>query len=360
MLEVFRRHSQSFLIYVIFGTIIVVFAINFGPGSGGCTDSMNGQWAASVNGENIRQQDFTLTYNRRLDGLRRNAQQAGRDFTPEMAERLGLKKQVIDQLVERKLLSHEAQKWDIVVSDADLLKYLQDRYGVKDVSYQDYDAWVSNTFQMTVSAFEEDVRSEILAQRFLRVLADNLSVSDEEIKDQYLHDNDRAKIYTIEFEAVEKDKPTASAQDKQNFDVAAKAKAEGLLSQLKSGATLESLTTPDTESTPDKPMRHESSWIQKGQDAFFGLGTSKELHDEIFGLTLDSPVANKVVKVENRYVVAVLKERETPDLKKFDEQKIALRETALAEKRNTVLRAWIDHLRDSSEIKLNPVLFASK
>ncbi len=37
MLDTLRANSRSVLTYVLFGIIIVVFVVSFGPGSRGCT-----------------------------------------------------------------------------------------------------------------------------------------------------------------------------------------------------------------------------------------------------------------------------------------------------------------------------------
>jgi peptidyl-prolyl cis-trans isomerase D len=39
MLDVLRANTRSILTYVLFGIIIVVFVVSFGPGSRGCTDA---------------------------------------------------------------------------------------------------------------------------------------------------------------------------------------------------------------------------------------------------------------------------------------------------------------------------------
>ncbi|HET6343964.1 MAG TPA: SurA N-terminal domain-containing protein, partial [Myxococcota bacterium] len=177
MLDVMRR--QSYLIYLVFGGIIFIFAINFGPGSTGCMRAADQLWAAKVNGEVIRSQEFALSYGRQMDYMRRLAQKSGAEFDNAMAERMGLRRRVIDQLVERKLLAQEAAHRGLVVSDDELLDYLRDQYGVKDVTYDVYENWVTRTFETNVSHFEEDARGDVAAQRIARLVADSVSVGEE-------------------------------------------------------------------------------------------------------------------------------------------------------------------------------------
>lgn len=214
MLDIMRRHSKSSLIYLVFGAIIVVFAINFGPGSGSCMPGISSStWAAKVDGAVIPQQDFVLTYNRRLESMRRNAQRSGNDFTPEMAERFGLREQVIDQLIDRKLLAQEARRWGMLVSDTELLAYLEDQYGVKDVSYNDYQEWVNRVFGLSVPRFESDVRDEILAQRMGQVISDNVTVTDAELETEYVRQHHRAMVEYVAFDPLKMGVPAPSQQE---------------------------------------------------------------------------------------------------------------------------------------------------
>ena len=65
MLEQMRKSSQSLLIYVLFGIVIAVFIINFGPQSrgGSCESTMaNDHYAAKVAGELVTSSDFHYGY----------------------------------------------------------------------------------------------------------------------------------------------------------------------------------------------------------------------------------------------------------------------------------------------------------
>ena len=61
MLEQMRKSSQSLLIYLLFGIVIAVFIINFGPQSrgGSCESTMaDDHYAAKVSGQMITKNDF--------------------------------------------------------------------------------------------------------------------------------------------------------------------------------------------------------------------------------------------------------------------------------------------------------------
>ena len=68
MFEQFRKKSSSLAVYLILGGLSFVFAINFGPGSGSCSPGPD-TFAARVDGEVIRQQDFAVMYRQRVEQL---------------------------------------------------------------------------------------------------------------------------------------------------------------------------------------------------------------------------------------------------------------------------------------------------
>src|SRR4051812_26685426 len=110
MLEQMRKSSQSLLIYILFGIVIAVFIINFGPQSrgGSCESSMaDDHNAATIGGQNISRSDFQYAF-RALDGTR---------YPTPRAKMMRLKEQVMDKLLERELLAAEAKRLGYVVSD---------------------------------------------------------------------------------------------------------------------------------------------------------------------------------------------------------------------------------------------------
>ena len=72
---------------------------------------------ASVNGEEIPPARFQRVQRNYLEYYRRAYQQ---NITPEMAERLGLTQQVINDLIQETLVLQQAKREGIVVSDDEL------------------------------------------------------------------------------------------------------------------------------------------------------------------------------------------------------------------------------------------------
>ncbi len=205
MLDFMRKQSQSYLVYLMFGAIIFVFAVNFGPGSGTNCEGPAHTWAARVNGEAIPQQLFTAEYRQRLEYMRRSAQSSGIELTPELLKTMKLREQIMDQLVNEKVLAEEAAKRGLEVSNEELLKHLKASYKVDSVEFEVYRRWVQRTFQTDVAQFENSVRQQLLADKMRRVVSDPIAITEAEIHDQYNYDHDRVSANVVRFDPADEE-----------------------------------------------------------------------------------------------------------------------------------------------------------
>src|SRR5687768_16064494 len=114
MLEAMRKHSQSFIIYLLFGAIIAVFVIQFGPAGQGLQVQDSG-FAAKVDGETISEDEFRRAYGQLLSYY-----QDQRGFDMKLAKQLNLKKQVLDQLIDQRVLKLAAERNGFKVASAEL------------------------------------------------------------------------------------------------------------------------------------------------------------------------------------------------------------------------------------------------
>lgn len=511
MLRVLRENSQSFIIYLIFVPIIIVFAVTFGPGSSSCQGT-GSEYAAIVDGEVIAKRQFDLRYDQRVRALRQQMQ--GMELTDQMLERMGLKQQIIDQLINQELLAAEADRLDLYVSDDDLLEFLQSTYGVDDVEYDTYAGWVRSTFQMSVPQFESHARRQILGQKVAQTVTDSIEISDDELWRQYQREHDRIMFAAVKFDVAPADasEPDADAVDalleedeeavkayyeenqfkyrtpkrvkarqivlelpsgadeakqeavrgellelkaqleqgatfaelaqkhsqdsataekggdlgfvqrgmlapalekqifaldagevadepvktrqglhlvkvetieppgrkafsnvkrdaarallrQQQAERKAREQARAMLEQLRSEqASLEELTMTqsekeEAETPPDKPVRWESPWVLRSQEALPRIGVQPDIKEALFGLSTDAPWPQEVFKAGKAFYVFKLTDKEIPVREKFEEKKEDLREEAVFTKQNEVLEAWLQHLRSEAEVKLNPNLF---
>jgi peptidyl-prolyl cis-trans isomerase D len=118
MLEQLRRSSQSLLIYVLFGIVIAVFIINFGPQSqGGASPRSAGPPTPPGGRRDGVQPRFPLC----LHPGRRP------QYQPRRPREFRLRERVLDELIERELLVAEAEQLGFAVSQEEVEDLLADR-----------------------------------------------------------------------------------------------------------------------------------------------------------------------------------------------------------------------------------------
>ena len=109
MLGLMRKHATSWLIKVALFAIVIVF-IFWG---GYSYTEKKASRVAVINGSYIGMPEYQSMYNNLVEQMRR---QFGKQFSSELAETLNLKKQALDQLINRRLLLAEARILKIDVS----------------------------------------------------------------------------------------------------------------------------------------------------------------------------------------------------------------------------------------------------
>lgn len=197
MLAGMRNTVQQGLTTVIFGAIIVVFALNFGPGSASqCSGKV--PVAAQVGSRVIPEADFVKAYSRRFQMIA--TQSPG--FNVEAAKAQGLKKMVLDEMIGNEILAQEAERRGLAVGPEELKAYiLKQPYFQTDGKF-DKDLYMRITRANFLSAtkYEELVTRELLITKMHALLQDLTQVSPVDIKEQWASQNDRANIEFVRFD----------------------------------------------------------------------------------------------------------------------------------------------------------------
>lgn len=510
MLETMRRNSQSFLIYVLFGAIIAVFVISFGP-SGQGMGPVDPGFAAKVDGEVISAEEFRRAYGARV---RLFQAQSPRGIDPKLLKQFNIKQNVLDELIDERLLRQAARDNGLKVSASELRDFLREQPAFQTdgkFDYKAYERYVNFSMGSSPARYEEDLAARLLSSKYRDAIENAINVSDAEVLQDYLLNEDKVDLNFVAFKqddagavadptaaevaAFEKDhgseiearykrdsnkynepkknrarhilikvaegapeaevqkaeakikdlekqlaggkdfaelakaesedsskdkggdlgwfgpgvmvkafedatnalkpgelsKPVRSpfgfhlikleevkeAQNRtleavrgeiakalvleQKRDQAIKAKAEKLLADLKGGKQLKDLAVaePDfgddaAKKDPSKLTYKQTGSFSKAAAAIPKIGLSDELKTLAFSLSDSKKVADKVVKVNDRYYVVELKERSVADEAKFKEKRDELRQTAVGRKRGEVVRELTKSLRDKASVEVNP------
>lgn len=107
--------------------------------------------------------------------------------------------QIFDQLVFNRLLEVEAQKMGINVTSQDVANQIKtilpNLYpDGKFVGYDQYSAMVQQNFGLTVPDFEDRVRQSLIQQKIRRLVTADVTVSPQEVRQEFLRRNEKVKI----------------------------------------------------------------------------------------------------------------------------------------------------------------------
>ncbi len=204
MLKVFRDKMKylSWILWIVIAVFILFVFADFGSIRLGGTAPSDA--AASVGKYEVTYAEFERSYRQIEDSYR---QSLGDQFDRELAQRMGLPLQVIDQLIAEKILLAEADRMGLTVTDSELVDSIASipAFQFSDGRFvgQDRYSQILRSNGYTVEQFEEGVRSDLLSQKVRDVLYDNLYVSQEEVKEAYQSQVETASIRYLRFPAAE-------------------------------------------------------------------------------------------------------------------------------------------------------------
>lgn len=119
MLEVIREHAQGKIAKIILVLITVPFAL-WGVESY-LNQGSSGQVVAKVDGEEIRQNEFSQTLKDQQERMRSTL---GKNFDPALMENPEVRKSVLDGLINQRVLLADAMQQGLTVSDAQLARVI--------------------------------------------------------------------------------------------------------------------------------------------------------------------------------------------------------------------------------------------
>jgi peptidyl-prolyl cis-trans isomerase D len=183
--------NQKTGVRILFGVIIGMLALSMllylvpqGPDS----SQAAGDVVAKVGDQTVTLADVT----QQLNEIRQHNQ------IPRQLEAL-YANQILKQLVFQKEIEYEAKRLGITVTDKEradrIRQFLPTAFtGDTFVGMDAYSREVQQRFQMTVPVFEELIRSGLVEEKFRRLITDGVSVSPEEIQNEFRFENEKVKI----------------------------------------------------------------------------------------------------------------------------------------------------------------------
>lgn len=162
---------------------------------------MNGnrQAALTVNGEEISFQEFQQAYDRAYQRL---SDQFGGNVPKELVESLGIKQQVINQLIQTALLRQGAKEMGIQVSGEEIRLAIENMVQFQDNGAFDMDKYKSvlSANRMAPTKFEKSMRTDRLSQIAVRDISGFANVAtDFEVDEIYKRLNEKVAVKYVKF-----------------------------------------------------------------------------------------------------------------------------------------------------------------
>jgi peptidyl-prolyl cis-trans isomerase D len=206
MLHFLRRHSQSRVIQVIFIMIIAVFML-WGVGA-----VVNGgsplTTVATVDGRPIEQiavqraeLNLTQAYREAYKG----------NMSPEVRKALNIRQRALDGLIDRLVLVTQADKLGLKIDDQELRDSIVDSpsFQLGGRFNKEHYLRVLRSAGLTPADYEIARRDDLAVQRLQAVVGDNVTVSDDDVRDDILAREEKRTLTFVKFPAAEL---TASVQ----------------------------------------------------------------------------------------------------------------------------------------------------
>src|SRR5262245_3125905 len=193
MLDFLRKRKRNWIIILFLGIIVVTFALFVGSSKlrdHGTTE------VAEVNGEAITQREFVLQYERAVQRYREILKGS---LTPEMLKGLNLKGNLIEELIQKKLVLQEARSLGLSATDDDLANYLSraPEFQIGGRFSKDRYLQILQANRLVPAQFEEEQRDQLTMQRLYGVILDSVRVADAEVRDRYLLEQEKINLAYI-------------------------------------------------------------------------------------------------------------------------------------------------------------------
>ncbi len=191
MLDVLRKRKRSWLVLLLLGVGVLAFVmVGVGPQGG---QEQRVVTIAEVNGEKITYTELERQYYRMLQTYR---QLAGGRLSPADIEALNLRGQLLQELIQQRLLLQAAHDLGLRVTDDELAEGI-----ARNPAFQAAGRFDKNVYQqalrqqgLTPGEFEDRQREGLTIQKLQDLLQHSIPVTAAEIEERYRVDNEEIAL----------------------------------------------------------------------------------------------------------------------------------------------------------------------
>lgn len=364
-----REKSGSFLITLLFGTIIVVFILQFGPGSRGLSSKSN--FAAKINGEVVTTGEWSFYYNQ----LYTMYQNFDPTFNDQKAEQFGLKEKALDQVIAQSLMAQAGNDLGFLISDSEVTKDLLSTTAFQENGRFDKDLYkrtVQYYYKMSVPRYERKHKGDMMGDRVRSLINDGPMVSDSFAFEEWSIENEKLELAYVRFSPKSEGKSVkvtdADAKafadgnadkvkgyydsHKADYDRPEQVKARHILIKPDAGSgepgekaaqekakeiAAKAKADPKIFGDLARQFSADASNKEKGGDlGFFGRGKMVKEFEEVAFAMKPGEISDPV-KTTFGWHVIILDERREPEKKELDAVRIEIARTLLSEQKGKEL-----------------------
>src|SRR3989338_938635 len=210
MLKVLRKRKRSWLIVLALGAIIVVFVF-WGIGN---LKVDKRTIAARVNGKPITVIEYAKAYERQINYYRNVMKE---QFNDALLERLNLKQNTINMLINLELGLREAKRKGITVSTEDIQKTIQavpafQKDGVFDKALY---LQVLKANRLLPGEYEEGIGQNLIIEKLQKGVTDAVNVQDKDVEDTFFSENKKVNLQYLSIDSAKFEK-TISVSDEDS------------------------------------------------------------------------------------------------------------------------------------------------
>lgn len=190
MLNTMRQNLKSltWILWLAVASFVIAIFVDWGRAGDAARAGGNANWMARVNGEPITIGEFRNTYNQ-LDRFYRQIYRE--QYDPSA---MGVARQALGELVRNRLVIDEAHRLGLRVSDQEVNDRIHSTPAFQEdgrfVGVERY-RQVVRSMGYEPNAWEENVRTALLTEKFRRLVTDGISVSVDEVRDDYRRRQER-------------------------------------------------------------------------------------------------------------------------------------------------------------------------
>ncbi len=196
MLDVLRKRKRSWLVLLLLGVGVLAFVmVGVGP-QGGQQQVVT---IAQVNGDEITYTELESQYYRMLQTYR---QLAGGRLSPADIEALNLRGQLLEELIQQRLLLQAAHDLGLAVTDSELADGI-----ARHPAFQAGGRFDRNAYRLalrgqglTPAEFETQQREALAIQKLRSLIGDSIPVTAAEVEERYRVENEEIALEFVRFD----------------------------------------------------------------------------------------------------------------------------------------------------------------